>query len=129
MPRPKAKPDNMTEEAKAKRREYYKKWRAANRDKVRASQRRYWERLAARAAAEIAAAGGDPAEDQSGELLEDQTDAQSGDEPQQAAPTHTTLTARGSDGQQISIDPDDMTDSRLSSLVEYKRAGAEGATV
>lgn len=76
MPRPKAKPDNMTEEAKAKRREYYKKWRAANRDKVRASQRRYWERLAARAAAEIAAAGGDPAGDQSGELLEDQTEAE-----------------------------------------------------
>ncbi len=69
MPRPKAKPDNMTEEAKAKRREYYKKWRAANRDKVRASQRRYWERLAARASAEIAAAGGDPAEDPTDDQL------------------------------------------------------------
>jgi len=34
----------LTEKAAAKRREYKKRWNAANRDKVREHTRRYWER-------------------------------------------------------------------------------------
>lgn len=34
----------MTDEAKKARNEYYKKWRAANREKVKANNARYWER-------------------------------------------------------------------------------------
>ena len=37
----------MTEEAKAKKREYERKWRAKNPDKVRAIYQRYWEKKAA----------------------------------------------------------------------------------
>lgn len=36
----------MTEAAKEARREYRRKWAAANPDKVRAQQARYWERQA-----------------------------------------------------------------------------------
>lgn len=38
----------MTEQAKEARREYLRAWRAKNKDKVRESQRRYWERRAQR---------------------------------------------------------------------------------
>ena len=34
----------LSEEARAKRNEYYRSWRAANRDKVKEAQRRYWEK-------------------------------------------------------------------------------------
>lgn len=64
------KPDTMTEEAKQLRREYYKRWRKENPDKVRASQARYWDKKAKQQAGE------DPAGDQSGGLLEDQTEAE-----------------------------------------------------
>lgn len=37
----------MTTEAIQKRREYQRAWRAANRDKVKANNARYWERKAA----------------------------------------------------------------------------------
>lgn len=37
----------MTDEAKAKRRAYRKAWNAANKDKVKAAQERYWEKKAA----------------------------------------------------------------------------------
>lgn len=37
----------MTNEAVQKRREYQRAWRAANRDKVKANNARYWERKAA----------------------------------------------------------------------------------
>lgn len=33
-------------EVRAAQRAYFKAWRAANRDKVKANNRRYWERLA-----------------------------------------------------------------------------------
>ena len=33
-------------EVKAAQREYFKAWRAANKDKVREHNRRYWEKLA-----------------------------------------------------------------------------------
>lgn len=36
----------LSDEAKKKRREYCKKWRAENRDKVKANQERYWEKKA-----------------------------------------------------------------------------------
>lgn len=36
----------MNEKAKAMRREYKRKWNAANKDKVKAAQERYWNRLA-----------------------------------------------------------------------------------
>jgi len=45
----------MNEQAKALRREYHRKWNQANRDKVRASMERYWERKAAKAAQEAEA--------------------------------------------------------------------------
>lgn len=38
----------MTNEAKEKRREYYRAWRAANPEKVKANNARYWERKAER---------------------------------------------------------------------------------
>ena len=37
----------MTEEAKKARREYLRKWRAANPDKVAAAQERFWMKKAA----------------------------------------------------------------------------------
>lgn len=37
----------LSEEAKQQRREYQRKWRAANPDKVREIQLRYWEKRAA----------------------------------------------------------------------------------
>ena len=43
----------MTEQAKEARREYLRAWRAKNRDKVRESQRRYWERQAQRKEGEV----------------------------------------------------------------------------
>jgi len=39
----------MTEQAKAARREYKRAWAAANPDKVRAQQERYWQRRAQQA--------------------------------------------------------------------------------
>ena len=36
--------DSINEEAKMARRDYYRRWRAANKDKVRESNRRYWQR-------------------------------------------------------------------------------------
>lgn len=42
----------MTEAAIQARRLYKKRWNAANKDKVRAAQERYWERKAAQAAEE-----------------------------------------------------------------------------
>lgn len=38
----------MTESAREAKREYEKRWRAANPDKVRAKNRRYWEKRAAK---------------------------------------------------------------------------------
>ena len=40
----------LEERAKEERREYFRQWRAKNKDKVRENNRRYWERRAARAA-------------------------------------------------------------------------------
>ena len=40
----------LSEQAKAAQREYARKWRAANKDKVREKNRRYWEKKAAQAA-------------------------------------------------------------------------------
>ena len=37
----------MTEDAKQKRREYYKKWREKNREKVKEYNVRYWSKKAA----------------------------------------------------------------------------------
>jgi hypothetical protein len=37
----------MTDEARAERNAYYREWYKKNREKVRASQREYWERRAA----------------------------------------------------------------------------------
>ena len=36
----------LSEEAKNKKREYAKKWRNANKDKVKESMRKYWEKKA-----------------------------------------------------------------------------------
>lgn len=38
--------DYLSEEAKAVRREYARRWRAANKEKVRANNKKYWERRA-----------------------------------------------------------------------------------
>ena len=38
----------MTDAARAKRNEYRRKWYAANRDKARATNERYWEKKAAK---------------------------------------------------------------------------------
>ncbi len=43
----------MTEEAKAAKREYYRVYRAKNRDKAREAQIRYWERKAAKKREEV----------------------------------------------------------------------------
>ncbi len=40
--------ERMSEQAKAAARAYKKRWRAANKDKVRASNIKYWEQVAAR---------------------------------------------------------------------------------
>ena len=48
----------MTEQAAEARRAYKRKWAKDNRDKVRAAQDRYWERIAARAAADKEKAAG-----------------------------------------------------------------------
>lgn len=42
----------LEERAREERREYYRQWRAKNQDKVREINRRYWEKRAARKAAE-----------------------------------------------------------------------------
>lgn len=42
----------LSKAAKSIRNEYYRQWRAANPDKVRAKNRRYWEKKAAKAAEE-----------------------------------------------------------------------------
>ena len=42
----------ISEAARTARNEYYKRWRAANPDKVRAKNARYWERKAAQMEAE-----------------------------------------------------------------------------
>ena len=42
----------LSAEARAARNEYYRKWRAANPDKVRAKNMRYWERKAEKMEAE-----------------------------------------------------------------------------
>lgn len=46
--------DNMSEEAKEARRAYRRAWYKNNRDKVRASSQRYWEKKAQSAAKESA---------------------------------------------------------------------------
>lgn len=46
----------MTEGANEARREYLRKWRAANKDKIKANTARYWERKAKKAAEGAAAA-------------------------------------------------------------------------
>ena len=38
----------LNERAAEERREYYRQWRAKNKDKVRENNRRYWERKAAK---------------------------------------------------------------------------------
>lgn len=38
---------NIDEAVKEERREYYRKWRAANKDKVREHNRKYWAKRAA----------------------------------------------------------------------------------
>lgn len=45
---------NMTKAANAARAEYMRKWRAANRDRVRVINQNYWARKAAKAAAQAA---------------------------------------------------------------------------
>lgn len=42
----------MNETAKAARREYYRRWRSANPEKVKATQQRYWMRKAEQLKAE-----------------------------------------------------------------------------
>jgi hypothetical protein len=41
--------DDLREKALEAQREYARKWRAKNKDKVRETNRRYWERVAQRA--------------------------------------------------------------------------------
>ena len=43
----------MTEEAKQIRREYQKKWRQQNRDKIRKAEERHWEKKAAQAKKDV----------------------------------------------------------------------------
>lgn len=38
----------IAEMARAERLEYFRKWRAANKDKVKEANRKYWERKAAK---------------------------------------------------------------------------------
>lgn len=40
----------LAERAREERREYFRQWRAKNKDKVRENNRRYWERRAAKKA-------------------------------------------------------------------------------
>lgn len=40
----------LEERAAEERREYYRQWRARNKDRVRENNRRYWERRAAKKA-------------------------------------------------------------------------------
>lgn len=40
----------LDERAAEERREYYRQWRAKNKDKVRENNRKYWERKAAKKA-------------------------------------------------------------------------------
>ncbi len=40
----------IEEKAREERREYFRQWRAKNRDKVKESNRRYWERRATKRA-------------------------------------------------------------------------------
>lgn len=42
----------LQERAAEERREYFRQWRAKNKDKVRENNRRYWERRAEKKAAE-----------------------------------------------------------------------------
>ena len=42
----------LQERAAEERREYFRQWRAKNKDKVRENNRKYWERRAAKKAAE-----------------------------------------------------------------------------
>ncbi len=42
----------LSEEARAARNQYIKEWRANNKDRVRETNRKYWERRAAKQAAE-----------------------------------------------------------------------------
>lgn len=106
----------MSEEAREQRRKYYKAWRAANRDKTRAAQERYWLKKAREA--EEAAAMQQTAEQ--GAAPQDPEDS-----PEQL-PTGRTLTAQG--GAQT-IDLDNMTEERLKALAELRRMETEGATV
>lgn len=43
----------MTEKAKEARRNYYKRWRSANRENIKENNRAYWERRAAQDGEEI----------------------------------------------------------------------------
>lgn len=42
--------NTLEERAAEERREYFRQWRAKNKDKVRENNRRYWERRAAKKA-------------------------------------------------------------------------------
>lgn len=52
----------MTEEARKQQREYLRRWRAANPDKVKAARLRYWEKRARAAEDQRRAAAEDPRE-------------------------------------------------------------------
>lgn len=49
----------MDEKARAAQREYLREWRKRNPDKVRENNRKYWQRRAARLAAEREGGGGE----------------------------------------------------------------------
>ena len=49
----------IDEQAKAARAEYFREWRRKNPDKVRENNRKYWQRRAARLAAEREGGGGE----------------------------------------------------------------------
>ena len=44
--------NGITEQAKSARREYYRKWRAKNKDRIKASNERYWMKRAMKILAE-----------------------------------------------------------------------------
>lgn len=48
----------LDEQARAARAEYFREWRRKNPDKVRENNRKYWQRRAARLAAEREGGGG-----------------------------------------------------------------------
>lgn len=50
--------EDLKERAAEEKRAYQRKWRAANKDKVREINRRYWERKAIKAEREAAHANG-----------------------------------------------------------------------